>query len=298
MKKTLISALAIMLALSAFTACGGDDSTSYDDSADAENAAEVQDAEYDSSDDTDEADTEEDTEEDTEAADESTDELGDAVQELANALDGTLWVGMNPDYDCYALGFNGTYVYFAANDGSSIEGYWAISDQNLYIYSDEANTQQLAEIPWSYDSENSVLVLNNNAVMAQTDSYSFDQAAEAVQQMAAACKVGEYLQGTYWATVGEGSAEALHITDSTLEAVTGESDGSASTSEFIWGIDYNNIYLYDSDYALQGALDWQISDDGSALQLTTPDGIASIYTQLTEEEADDVVNYMLSLIGG
>ena len=49
---------------------------------------------------------------------------------------------------------------------------------------------------------------------------------------------------------------------------------------------------------LQGALDWQISDDGSALQLTTPDGIASIYTQLTEEEADDVVNYMLSLIGG
>ena len=33
MKKTLISALAIMLALSAFTACGGDDSTSYDDSA-------------------------------------------------------------------------------------------------------------------------------------------------------------------------------------------------------------------------------------------------------------------------
>ena len=116
--------------------------------------------------------------------------------------------------------------------------------------------------------------------------------------MAAACKVGEYLQGTYWATVGDGSAEALHITDSTLEAVTVESDGSASTSEFIWGIDYNNIYLYDSDYALQGSLDWQISDDGSALQLTTPDGIASIYTQLTEEEADDVVNYMLSLIGG
>lgn len=289
MKKTLVSALAIMLALSAFTACGGDDSTSYDDYAD---DAEVQDAEYDS-----EETVEADSEEDTEAAAEE-DELGDAVQELANALDGTLWVGMNPDYDCYALGFNGTYVYFAANDGSSIEGYWAISDSTLYIYSDEANTEQLAEIPWSYDSENNVLVLNSNAVMAQTDSYSFDQAAQAVQQMAAACKIGEYLQGTYWATVGEGSAEALHITDSTLESVTVDSDGSASTAEFIWGIDYNNIYLYDESYVLQGALDWQISDDGSALQLTTSDGISSIYTQLTEEEADDVVNYMLTLIGG
>lgn len=284
MKKTLVSALAIMLALSAFTACGGDGSTSYDDYAD--------DAEYDS-----EETVEADSEEDTEAAAEE-DELGDAVQELANALDGTLWVGMNPDYDCYALGFNGTYVYFAANDGSSIEGYWAISDSTLYIYSDEANTEQLAEIPWSYDSENNVLVLNSNAVMAQTDSYSFDQAAQAVQQMAAACKIGEYLQGTYWATVGEGSAEALHITDSTLESVTVDSDGSASTAEFIWGIDYNNIYLYDESYVLQGALDWQISDDGSALQLTTSDGISSIYTQLTEEEADDVVNYMLTLIGG
>lgn len=292
MKKTIISIAAIVFAATALTACGGgssaDETTAAETTAAETTAAETE-AETEA--------TEGDAEEETDAESED-DELGAAVQDLANALDGTLWVGMDAEFNCYALGFDGTTTVFAADDGSSIEGYWAVDDTTLYIYEDEDMSSELAEIGWNFDEETDTLILNDTAVMAQTDAYSFDQAVEAVSQMASAAQVASYLQDTYWVSITDEDAEAMYLSGSTLESITVSPDGSAETNDFVWGLDYDCLYLYDETGTdLIAALGWSIADDGSVIQLDN-NGDTREYTQLSEEDATDVMSYLIAALNG
>jgi len=292
MKKTIISIAAIVFAATALTACGGSDSTAETTAAETTAAETTAAAETEAA-----SDDEGDAEEETDAAlGDEEDELGAAVQELANALDGTLWVGMDTEFNCYALGFDGTSTVFAADDGSSIEGYWAVDDTTLYIYEDEEMTSELAEIGWNFDQETETLILNDSAVMAQTDAYSFDEAVEAVSQMASAAQVASYLQDTYWVSITDEDAEAMYLSGSTLESITVSPDGSAETNDFVWGLDYDSLYLYDETGTdLIAALGWAIADDGSVIQLDN-DGDTREYTQLSEEDATDVMSYLLAAL--
>lgn len=288
MKKAFITFLAVISVMMLFTACGSNDSSdSNDSSADTASDTSVQDT----------------TVSETEKTSAASSDTGTAPKSLSAALDGTLWAGTDYRSERYAVGFSGNRAYFADNDTSVTEGYWAVNDDTLRIYRDEANTEKLLEIPLSYDIPQNVLILNNSAVMAQTD-IAPDKVQEAFKQTAEACETSMLLQDSYWSAYNDGSAKAIHISDVSLELITVKSDGSADTSDYIWSIDKDNIYLYDDNYALKLTYGWQTSENGSTITLTDADeqddtdasDTSLEYTALTEEQSKDIVNCLLGII--
>ena len=224
--------------------------------------------------------------------------MDDETAAYADALAGTLWLGMDTEYNCYAMGFNEEEIVFEADDGSSASGYWGVTagDPTIYIFDDAELTNQIASIPWSYDMENDVMILNNNVIMAQADNYSFSDAATAMQEMATASKVQEYLQGTYWVGTDDTSASAISMSSDTLEIIELSQDGTLDQGSFLWSMDYDTLNAYDENYNLLASFGWDISEDGSELQLTS-DGESIVYTQVSEEDANAVVEYLYSAMG-
>lgn len=230
-------------------------------------------------------------------------EASDAVDEdtaaYADALAGTLWLGMDADYSCYALGFNDEEVVLEADDGSSISGYWGVTagDPTIYIFEDAELTNQIASMPWSYDLENDLMILNDTVIMTQADSYGFEDAAAAMQQMAVAAQVQEYLQGTYWVGSDDESASAISMDSDKFEMIELSTDGELTQGSFYWSMDYDALTLYDDSYNAVLSLDWDISEDGSQLELTADDGSSVVYEQVSEEDATSVADYLYSLMG-
>ena len=240
----------------------------------------------------------------SDAADADSEEDGeDAVDEdtaaYADALAGTLWLGMDADYSCYALGFNDEEVVLEADDGSSISGYWGVTagDPTIYIFEDAELTNQIASMPWSYDLENDLMILNDTVIMTQADSYGFEDAAAAMQQMAVAAQVQEYLQGTYWVGSDDESASAISMDSDKFEMIELSTDGELTQGSFFWSMDYDALTLYDDSYNAVLSLNWDISEDGSQLELTADDGSSVVYEQVSEEDATSVANYLYSLMG-
>ena len=227
----------------------------------------------------------------------------DAVDEdtaaYADALAGTLWLGMDADYSCYALGFNDEEVVLEADDGSSISGYWGVTagDPTIYIFEDAELTNQIASMPWSYDLENDLMILNDTVIMTQADSYGFEDAAAAMQQMAVAAQVQEYLQGTYWVGSDDESASAISMDSDKFEMIELSTDGDLTQGSFFWSMDYDALTLYDDSYNAVLSLNWDISEDGSQLELTADDGSSVVYEQVSEEDATSVADYLYSLMG-
>lgn len=226
----------------------------------------------------------------------------DAVDEdtaaYADALAGTLWLGMDADYSCYALGFNDEEVVLEADDGSSISGYWGVTagDPTIYIFEDAELTNQIASMPWSYDLENDLMILNDTVIMTQADSYGFEDAAAAMQQMAVAAQVQEYLQGTYWVGSDDESASAISMDSDKFEMIELSTDGELTQGSFYWSMDYDALTLYDDSYNAVLSLAWDISEDGSQLELTADDGSSVVYEQVSEEDATSVADYLYSLM--
>ncbi len=240
----------------------------------------------------------------SDAADADSEEDGeDAVDEdtaaYADALAGTLWLGMDADYRCYALGFNDEEVVLEADDGSSISGYWGVTagDPTIYIFEDAELTNQIASMPWSYDLENDLMILNDTVIMTQADSYGFEDAAAAMQQMAVAAQVQEYLQGTYWVGSDDESASAISMDSDMFEMIELSTDGELTQGSFFWSMDYDALTLYDDSYNAVLSLNWDISEDGSQLELTADDGSSVVYEQVSEEDATSVADYLYSLMG-
>ena len=240
----------------------------------------------------------------SDAADADSEEDGeDAVDEdtaaYADALAGTLWLGMDADYSCYALGFNDEEVVLEADDGSSISGYWGVTagDPTIYIFEDAELTNQIASMPWSYDLENDLMILNDTVIMTQADSYGFEDAAAAMQQMAVAAQVQEYLQGTYWVGSDDESASAISMDSDKFEMIELSTDGELTQGSFYWSMDYDALTLYDDSYNAVLSLAWDISEDGSLLELTADDGSSVVYEQVSEEDATSVADYLYSLMG-
>jgi len=240
----------------------------------------------------------------SDAADADSEEDGeDAVDEdtaaYADALAGTLWLGMDADYSCYALGFNDEEVVLEADDGSSISGYWGVTagDPTIYIFEDAELTNQIASMPWSYDLENDLMILNDTVIMTQADSYGFEDAAAAMQQMAVAAQVQEYLQGTYWVGSDDESASAISMDSDKFEMIELSTDGELTQGSFYWSMDYDALTLYDDSYNAVLSLNWNISEDGSQLELTADDGSSVVYEQVSEEDATSVADYLYSLMG-
>ena len=239
MKKILALTAALAMLTAVATGCGSDEESSKE----ASSAAATEAAEESS---------EEEPEVDEADADENTDDSADdETAAYANALAGTLWLGMDSEYNCYALGFNDEEIVFEANDGSSVSGYWGVTagDPTIYIFEDADLTNQVASLPWSYDTENDLMILNDTVIMTQADSYSFDDAAAAMEQMATAAKVQEFLQGTYWVGVDDDGAIAMGMDGKSLEMVSVDTEGNLDDLSCLWSMDYDALTLYDDSYA-------------------------------------------------
>ena len=136
MKKILALTAALAMLTAVATGCGSDEESSKE----ASSAAATEAAEESS---------EEEPEVDEADADENTDDSADdETAAYANALAGTLWLGMDSEYNCYALGFNDEEIVFEANDGSSVSGYWGVTagDPTIYIFEDADLTNQVASL--------------------------------------------------------------------------------------------------------------------------------------------------------
>ena len=165
-----LTAMAMLGTAALATGCGSEETSS--------SKAETSAAETEEAADADNAEVDELAEDDAESG-----SVDDETAAYADALAGTLWLGMDTEYNCYAMGFNEEEIVFEADDGSSASGYWGVTagDPTIYIFDDAELTNQIASIPWSYDVENDVMILNNNVIMAQADNYSFSDAATAMQ---------------------------------------------------------------------------------------------------------------------
>lgn len=140
MKKAFITFLAVISAMIMFTACGSNGSNGSSDNS---NGSDSNDSSADAASDTSAQDT---TVSETEKTSAATSGSDTAAKSLSSALDGTLWAGTDYRANRYAVGFNGNQAYFADNDTAVTEGYWAVNDDTLRIYRDEANTENF----WRY----------------------------------------------------------------------------------------------------------------------------------------------------
>lgn len=288
MKKILAFIVALSMIAAVATGCGSEkeDSKSSSESSVSSVAEEVSDEEPEE----DEAPEEDDADaEDAEGAD-----VDDETAAYAEALAGSLWLGMDEEYNCYAMGFNDEEIAFEANDGSSITGYWGVTagDPTIYIFEDPELTSEIASIPWTFDTESNVMILNEKVIMAESDSYSFEESAAALEQMAAAAQVQEYLQGTYWLSVTDEEATAIALEGSELSMLNLTADGTLQELTTYWSMDYDQLSLYDESYNLVTSFQWNMAEDGSVLELVNANGETLTAEQVSEEDAADVIAYL------
>lgn len=228
-------------------------------------------------------------------------EQASAPSEYAQAIANTIWVGMDANYNCYAMAFTDQEIVFEADDGSSIEGYWGVveGDPTFYIFSDAELTDPIFAMPWAPDFEKKVLVINDNIVMGETSGTDFSQALELLQQQSALCKIAAYLDGTYWAGQNpDGSYTAMGMQGAELGFYEIEPTGEESTGSYLWGLDMNGLTLYDTEYNPLITMGIVISDDGSQMQMVKADGSSTVLTQVSSDDATNIVAYLHSLAEG
>ena len=292
LKKTAAVLAALTFAKTAFTACGGGSEATKEMPA-ADNTPVATEAAVTEAPAT-EAPTEAATEaeavnannldDDADAEDDGTAEL---AAELINAVSNTVWVGMDADYTCYVLAFGEDEIYFAADDDSEIEGYWDISldASHIYIYSDAELTDEIGGFDWEYDEETDTMVIMDTVVMAQTDADSVEAAMEELEKMSFAKTVAETLNETYWfGTDSTDSGLVLAMFDNVMVWASIDNEGTPVVETLYWGMDYENITLYNESYEPVLEMGWDVTEDLSTLFLTIG-GEEVEMSQTTEDDA-------------
>lgn len=227
---------------------------------------------------------------------------GASTDGFVDAIANTVWVGVDADYNCYALGFGDEKIVFESDDGSSIEGYWGVvdGDQNIYIFEDADLTQCVAAMPWSVDMDNKLLILNDTIAMKETDATSLEQVADQLTKNAETCKAVEFLDGTYWVGVdtSDNSVSALCMEGDAIEVYEISPAGEEAAFKGKWAMDYTTLYVMDDNYKTVNEKIWALKDDGSALGFVGDSGNVIYYQQVPEENAQNIVAYLHSLVDG
>lgn len=285
MKKRLLAVLLAAGMTLSLAGCGA-----KEEPAAAESAAQEQSAEADE--------PEEAAEELTEEEDAQTDEIQAALDELAEALNGTCWVGMDSeDYSCYVMAFeeNQAAIYSNIEGDEGVEGYWNIGTESLYLYDDEECTNMTMEIPWQFDEENEILILNERAYMTQVEG-DIESAAEIMQQQALAAQAAEALDNTVWAGADTDGTMAMAFTLKDGQYYMGIMDAEGNSEEHTgsWSMDYDSIYLFDENEELLDTLSWDMSEDASELYIMVDS--SEITFGLVQTEVDNVEAALMAIV--
>ena len=224
----------------------------------------------------------------------------EAPSEYVDAVANSVWIGMDEDFNCYALAFGDEEVILECDDDSSFEGYWGVveGDPTFYIFSDPELTQPVFSIPWSIDLEHELIILNDAVVMTEVDAASFEDAAALLEEESAVCIIADALDGTYWAgPSSDGSYAAISLEDGALEFYEVDADGSESVGKYLWSLDTTGLTLYDEQYNALDTLSLTIASDGSQIEMTGSNG-SSVLTEVSEEDAVDIVLFLHTLAEG
>ncbi len=290
--KKMAAVLAIMtLSLTAFTACGGNDSEKSTAATEASSVAATEASSV--------AATEASSVAETEAADEKKvdEEAAALAAELLDAVSNTVWVGMDAEFNCYVLAFGEDEIYFADDMGGEAEGYWDITADasHIFIYSDAELTDEIGGFDWEYNEESDTMIIMDTVVMAQTDANSIDAAVEELEKMSVAKNVGEALNETYWfGTDSAGNGLVMAMFDNAMVWASIDTEGTPVVESLYWGIDYDTITLYNAEYEPVLEMGWDIAEDLSVLQLTMG-GEDIEMTPTTEDEAAEFIGVAVVL---
>lgn len=220
--------------------------------------------------------------------------------EYVNAVANSVWVGMDADFNCYALAFSDEQVVLECDDDSSIEGYWGVAegDPTFYIFSDPELTQPVFAIPWSYDFDHDLIILNDAVVMTEVDAATFDDAATILEEESLACVIADALDGTYWAgPSSDGSFAAISLENGELEFYELGADGTESAGKYLWSLDTTGLTLYDEQFNALDTLSLTIDADGSQIQMACKSG-STVLTEVSEEDSVDIVLFLHTLAEG
>ncbi|MBR3630082.1 MAG: hypothetical protein IKN55_06380 [Oscillospiraceae bacterium] len=277
LKKIAAVLAAMTLSLTAFTACGGDAPAEPTPATEAATEAAA------------EANTEAETEADTEA--EVDDAAAAQAAELLAAISDTVWVGMDAEFNCYALAFGKDEIYFADDMGGEVQGYWDITADasHIFIYSDAELTDEIGGFDWAYNDYSDTMVIKDTVVMKQTDANSFDAAVEELEKMSLAKTVGEALNETYWfGTDSSDNGLVLAMFDNAMVWASIDNEGNPVVESLYWGIDYDTITLYSADYVPVLEMGWDIAEDLSVLHISMGGEFIDM-TQTTEDDAAEFI---------
>ena len=226
---------------------------------------------------------------------------------LVDAFANTVWVGMDSDYNCYALFLGDEEIQFMADDGSEISGYWGVADgdPNIYIFSDAELTDCIFVMPFTPDVDNNLLIINDTIVLTPTEATDAGAMAEEMEKTATSCKVAAYLDGTYWAGYDENAVYAMSLEGNVIEFYSIDAENGELAYSCYWSMDSDGLQLYVADE--EGTLypvmtcGVTIAEDGSAIELSisTDSGVESVVlNQVSESDAQDIVSYLHSLLEG
>ena len=304
LKKVAAVLAAMTFAMTAFTACGSSTETKETPVADAVPATEAPAATETpteapateapaAADDDNAADADADDDADADADDEA----AALAAELLDAVSNTVWVGMDTEYTCYVLAFGEDEIYFADDIGGEIEGYWDITADasHIFIYSDAELTDEIGGFDWEYDEESDTMVIMDTVVMAQTDADSIDAAVEELEKMSFAKTVAEAMNETYWfGTDSTDSGLVLAMFEEKMIWASIDNEGNPVVETLYWGMDYDNITLYNAGYEPVLEMGWDISEDMSSLFLTI-DGEEIEMSQTTEDDATTFIGAAVTI---
>ncbi|MBE6864843.1 MAG: hypothetical protein E7495_09865 [Ruminococcus flavefaciens] len=220
--------------------------------------------------------------------------------EYVNAVANSVWVGMDADFNCYALAFSDEQVILECDDDSSFEGYWGVAegDPTFYIFSDAELTQPVFAIPWSLDLDHELIILNDAVVMTEVEAATFEDAAKILEEEALVCQIADALDGTYWAGPStDGSFAALSLENGELEFYELDADGSESAGKYLWSLDTTGLTLYDEQHNALEKLSLTISSDGSQIQMACKSG-STVLTEVSEEDSVDIALFLHTLAEG
>ena len=210
-----------------------------------------------------------------------------SLNAIPDALMNTVLSGVN-GADCgYAVRFEGEKVsLFLDPPGNVIDGYWALDNGTLHIYSDAAKTAEERAMQFDYNAEKNVLRLDGRVYMADTATDSLDAEAG---RLFAAREAYEELRDTYWG--GGDSAYALIFKlaeDGSCDMHYYDgSDGVIDEAKFFWAMGGDTIFFYNEDFAPVMHFNWQFDGNVFTLSDATTGNVVPC-TALTEEQSSEV----------
>ena len=213
--------------------------------------------------------------------------------ELADVLAGSIWAGISSDQEIMVTSFGEKEIYFGILDTNGetteLDGYWKADTDKLYLYLNEDYTDDptIFDFDWYFTETGEYIQIDDIVLSNEGDGSNLDTTLD---KMMTTASVIEYVaQGTYWIGSGDETAMVFYFEGDEAYIDRLYNDNGEIQVEYIdgiWSLDYDNLYLIDTETGDSYELGWDLSQEGDnfCFELTEDD----ITYYLYESAAEDV----------